>query len=176
MKLEADARIGFPREVVYRAYRDELPDLVPHLPNVRAITVEQRDEYREEGRTELVNVWEAKADIPKLLSAFVKPEALAWTDRAKWMEPLWQCEWKIEPKVFSRNVNCYGTNTYREEGEFTVLQIRGQLEVDPSGIPGVPKMLAGKIAPAVEKFIVNLIKPNLLSVAEGLERYLKLKA
>lgn len=174
MRLEADARIAFPRETVYSAYRDRLPELVPYLPNVRAIRVERRDDYPGEGRAELVNVWEAQAEVPKLLQSFVKPDALGWVDRAEWNGPLWTCDWRIEPRVFTDNVRCWGKNTYREVGpEETVLEIRGELEVDPSGIPGVPKMLAGKVAPSVERFVVNLIRPNLLSVAEGLERFLE---
>lgn len=172
MKLEADARIAFPRQTVYAAYRDRLPEMVPFLPDIRAIRVESRDEYPDAGRVELVNVWEASADIPKILSPFVKPDMLAWVDRATWEAATWSCDWRIEPRVFTQNVQCWGRNTYREDGEGTVLEIRGQLEVDPSGIPGVPKMLAGKVAPSVEKFVVNLIRPNLISVAEGLERFL----
>jgi hypothetical protein len=42
MKLEADARIAFPREVVYSTYRDRLPALVPYLPNIKGITVQKR--------------------------------------------------------------------------------------------------------------------------------------
>lgn len=172
MKLEADARIAFPREMVYAAYRDRLPEMVPYLPNVRAIRVESRDDYPEQGRTELVNVWEANAEIPKILGSFVKPDALAWTDRATWHQGAWTCDWRIEPRVFTQSVKCWGTNTYREDGEATILEIRGELEIDAKGL-GVPRMLAGKVAPAVEKFIVNLIKPNLVSTADGLEQYLK---
>jgi hypothetical protein len=43
MKIEADARIAFPRDVAFRAYRDELPALVPHLPNVSAIEVKETE-------------------------------------------------------------------------------------------------------------------------------------
>lgn len=175
MKLEADARIAFPRDVVWGAYRDRLPELVPHLPNVRRITVESREDAvgGDPDRVDLVNIWEANADIPKIISGIVKPDALAWVDRASWDQGAWTCDWRIEPRVFTNNVRCGGRNTYREEGDITVLEIRGELEVDPSGIPGVPRMLAGKVAPAVEKFVVNLIRPNLLSVAEGLERFLR---
>ena len=42
MKLSAESVLPFPREVVYRAYRDRLVELVPFLPNVRAIEVQSR--------------------------------------------------------------------------------------------------------------------------------------
>lgn len=175
MKLEADARIAFPRETVFAAYRDRLPELVPHLPNVKAIRVVERMDGvdGQPQRTKMTNVWDANADIPKLLHSVVKPEALAWDDHAEWDEGAWTCRWRIEPRVFTRNVRCEGLNTFRLVGDGTVLEIRGELEVDARGIPGVPKLLAGKIAPAVEKFVVNLIKPNLISTAAGLERFLR---
>ena len=175
MKLEADARIAFPREVVFSAYRDRLAELVPYLPNVRSIEVQERTDSvgGVEGRTNMVNIWSANADIPKLLQGVVPPDAVKWTDRAEWDQSLWTCKWQIEPAVFTRNVRCGGLNTYREENGQTLLEIRGHLEVDPTGIPGVPRLLAGKVAPMVESFIVNLIKPNLVSVADGLGQFLK---
>jgi hypothetical protein len=42
MKLEADAKIAFPRELVYSTYRDRLHELVPFLPDVKGITVTTR--------------------------------------------------------------------------------------------------------------------------------------
>ena len=39
MQLVADARIPFARPLVFATYRDKLADLVPYLPNVRAIDV-----------------------------------------------------------------------------------------------------------------------------------------
>lgn len=171
MKLEADARIAFPRDVVFAAYRDRLPDLVPYLPNIKSITVDARTE--EEDRVNLVNTWQANADIPKVLQSIVKPESLAWVDRATWKAPTSDCDWTIEPRIFTKNVKCSGNTSCKEDGDQTLMLIRGDLELDPHGIPGVPKLLAGTIVPAIEKFIVNLIRPNLISVAEGLEQFLK---
>ena len=39
MELRADARIPFPRDVVFAAYRDEMTGLLQYLPNVRRIEV-----------------------------------------------------------------------------------------------------------------------------------------
>ncbi len=174
MKLEADAPIAFPREVVFAAYRDRLTELVPFLPNVRSITVESRQDGVQgvPERTDLVNRWQAKADIPKVLQGLIKPEALTWIDRASWDERDHTCRWEIELGMFTEQVRCGGTNTYRVDGDRTVLEIRGHLDVDASGL-GVPRLLAGTVAPQVERFVVNLIRPNLLSVAQGLERYLQ---
>ena len=58
MDLSADARLSFPRPVVFSAYRDRLSELLPFLPNVRRIEVKSRVE---EGLvTKLVNEWHPK--------------------------------------------------------------------------------------------------------------------
>src|SRR5260370_28178002 len=62
MALHADARLPFSRELVFVAYRDELPKLLPYLPNVRRIEVTSR---KENGPVvELVNEWRGGGGIP----------------------------------------------------------------------------------------------------------------
>ncbi len=176
MKLEADARISFPRETVFKTYRDRLPELVPHLPNVKRIVVEKREDDAggQPGITKLLNLWEAKADVPKVAQSIIKPENLAWLDHAEWNQNDWTCAWRIETKMFTENVKCGGKNRYTVIDDNTcTLEIRGDLDVDLRGVKGVPKFLAGTVAPVVEKFIVALLTPNLLSVAKGLEAFLE---
>ena len=69
MELNADARIAFDRETVYKTYRDDLPQLVPYLPDIKRIVTESREEQTDNDVTllRLVNRWEAKAEIPSLL-------------------------------------------------------------------------------------------------------------
>lgn len=176
MKLEADSRLSFPRELVFSTYRDRLPQLVPYLPNVKAITVQKREDAPggQQGVAKLVNLWEAKGDVPKPAQAILKPESLAWLDHATWNENDWTVEWRVETKMFTENVHCKGKNQYvvLPDGG-TRLEIRGDLTVDLKGVPGVPKFLAGTIAPIVEKFVIALLTPNLVSVAKGLEQFLQ---
>lgn len=176
MKLEADSRVSFPRALVFSTYRDRLPELVPHLPNVRAITVEKREDGvgGAPGVTRMLNRWEAKGEIPKAAQAVIKPEMLAWLDHAVWDQDHWTVEWRIETRMFTENVKCFGKNRYLElSPQSTLLEIRGELTVDLKGIPGVPRLLAGAVAPAVERFVVALLTPNLISVAKGLEAFLR---
>jgi hypothetical protein len=175
MKLEADARISFPRELVFKTYRDRLPELVPHLPDVQSIKVLEREEAPggKTGVTRLLNLWIGKAEIPKLAQAVIKPEMLQWDDYAVWDQNDWTCEWRVATKMFTESVKCGGKNRFIDEGATTKLEIRGNLEIDLKGVPGVPKFLAGSVAPVVEKLIVTLLTPNLLSVSKGLEAFLK---
>ncbi|MCK6550467.1 hypothetical protein L6R52_31815 [Myxococcota bacterium] len=179
MKLEADSRLTFPRELVFSTYRDRLPRLVPHLPNIKGITVLKREDAPggAQGISKLVNKWEAKGEIPKPAQTVIKPEMLTWLDYATWDENAWTVEWRIETQMFTENIKCGGKNRYLPDGpNGSILEIRGHLDVDLKGIPGVPRLLAGTIAPVVEKFVIALLTPNLTSVAKGLEAFLQEEA
>jgi hypothetical protein len=174
MKLEADSRISFPRPLVFATYRDRLPELVPHLPDIKSITVQKREDAG--AVSKLTNLWVASSEIPKVAQAIIKPEMLQWLDYATWNADDWTVEWRVETKLFTDNIKCSGKNQYIDHGSSTTLQIRGDLTIDLKGVPGVPRLLAGTIAPAVEKFVIALLKPNLLSVATGLQKFLEAEA
>lgn len=178
MKIDADARISFPRDLVFSTYRDRLPELVPHLPNVKSIQVLEREDGPggQAGVTRILNLWRAEGDIPKVAQSVIKPEMLEWKDHARWDQNAWTCEWRVETSMFTQQVNCSGKNHFIERDGQTLLEIRGNLEIDLKSFPGVPRFLAGTIAPVVEKFIVTLLTPNLVSVSKGLEAFLQQNA
>ena len=176
MELKADAQIPFNRPLVYETYRDRLPELVPYLPDIASIVVESREDGVDgvPGKSRFVNRWKAKGeDVPKVAQAVIKPEMLAWLDHALWDQDAWKCDWRIETQMFTENIRCRGSSVYEERDGGTMLRIRGDLDVSLSGIPGVPRFLASRVAPHVEKYIVQLLTPNLLAVATGLEQFLK---
>ncbi len=174
MKVEADAVLDFPRDLVFQTYRDRLPELVPHLPNVRRITVESRED--DPPVTRLLNRWEAAAEVPKVVRSIIKPEMLVWLDHALWNEETWECEWRIEHGAFAEQVHCSGRNRYVAVDDKTRLEIRGDLSVDAAKIPVVPRLLAGTVAPVLERFIVQTIRPNLVSTADGVQAFLRQQA
>jgi hypothetical protein len=169
MLIRSDDRIAFPRDLVYRTYRDRLRDLVPYLPNVGSIEVTER---REEGETiHVVNRWRAKAEIPAVARGVLSPDMLAWDDRATWTP--WTTDWRTTMLAVSDAVDCHGRNEFVEEDGATVIRIRGDLHVDLRQFRGVPRLLAGTIGPVVEKFVVAMITPNLAAVSRGVERLLR---
>lgn len=161
MKLEADSRISFPRPLVFSTYRDRLPQLVPHLPDIKEIVVKSRSD--DQGVTKLLNEWVSGAKIPLLARAVIKPEMLRWDDHATWNENDWTVEWQVKTKVFTDNIKCAGKNQFVEENGQTLLKIRGDLTI--SGLSA-----AGEL---VEKFVVPLLTTNVLKVAEGVQKYLQ---
>ena len=48
----------------------------------------------------------------------------------------------------------------------------GEISVYAERMPGLPKFLARKIGPLVERFVVKRVTPNLAAVVDGLREYL----
>jgi uncharacterized protein YndB with AHSA1/START domain len=172
MQLHADARIPFPRETVFAAYRDDITRLLPFLPNVRAIEVKSR---RDDGsRVEMVNEWRGGGDIPAAVRAVLGESVLSWTDYASWDGRTFSCAWRTETQAFGDAMKCQGQNEFVEDGAgATIVSVRGALDIDGRKIRGVPGFLAGTVGRAAEDFLASKIQANLLETAKGLERYLK---
>lgn len=171
MELRADANIPFERPVVFAAYRDKLIDMLPYLPNVRAIEVRKREEDGDV--VKLLNFWKGGGDIPAAARAFVSEGMLSWLDHASWNAAEFTCDWKIEPQAFTEAITCIGKNRFFEDGQKTRLEIRGEIAIDPKKLKGIPGFLSGKVAKAVEELLISKIKPNLVSTADGLTKYLQ---
>ncbi|MBI3185001.1 MAG: hypothetical protein HYZ28_22905 [Myxococcales bacterium] len=171
MKLDVSVEIPYPREKVFTTYRDKLPELVPYLPNVRGITVSSRSE---EGQlTKLLNRWKGGGELPGVVRKLLSDDMLEWDDYATWNQEQFTCEWRTVVPAFKDAVRSEGKNRFEDlGGSRTRLVIAGMLEVDAAKIRLVPRLLAGTVGPTVEKFLVGSIKPNLVAVSKGVEKYL----
>lgn len=172
MRLDVSTEIPFARADVFAVYRDKLPVLVPYLPNVRGITVVSRSD--EAGVTKLLNRWKGGGDIPAAVRKFLSEELLEWDDHATWDQASFTTKWRTVVPAFKEALDAAGTNFYEEVGPaLTRYRIEGELKVDASKVKGVPRFLAGTVGPIIETFLVGAIKPNLVSVAKGVEQYLR---
>jgi hypothetical protein len=171
MRIHSESIIRHPQASVYEAYRDKLSEIAAYIPDVKEIVVRSRKES--EGVVEIHNEWIADRDVPIFARAFLKPEMLRWDDFAVWRDADHQVRWNLKLRLFTDNVRCGGTNTFRKiADEETAVTLEGDLDIDLKSMPGVPKFLAGGLKPKVEEFIVSLITPNLEKVNESLQRYL----
>jgi hypothetical protein len=170
MNLAADANLPFPRAVVFAAYRDHLLDVLPYLPNVRAIEPVSRVD---QGRTaEIVSVWHGGGDIPAAARSVLSEKMLSWTDYARWDEAAFTCDWRIETKAFREAVVCHGQNVFLEHGDGTHLQIRGTLVIDAAKVRGVPRIFASRVSRVAERVLASKIEPNLAEMGRGLVQFL----
>ncbi len=171
MRIHSTSLVRHPRTRVYSAYRDELPEVVNYIPDVEYVEVLKRENL--DDRVRLHNEWKSSKSIPAFARKVIRPEMLCWDDYAEWIQERWACEWVIKLRAFTQAVTCAGTNHFVAEGENqTRVIIEGSLDMDLRRVPGVPRMVAGPLAPRVEAFIVSLITPNLERVNGGLGDYL----
>lgn len=172
MRISVEDVIRYPQQKVYNIQRDEMAELVRYLPNINHIEVLEREEV--EGGVRIVNVWHAaETEVPRMARNFIKPSMLSWTDYALWRDETCSCDWRLETNFFREQVKVSGTTTYEKIDDKSVRSvIEGSLEVDVAKIPGVPKLLARKFGPEIEKFVIKLITPNLKGVNRGIEQYL----
>jgi hypothetical protein len=172
VRLNAEVDISQPLALVFAAYRDELPELVPYLPNVRAITPTSRVERP--GEVALVNHWEGGADLPAIARKFVSQELLSWDDHATWSEPAHTCRWRTEVAAFRDALRAEGETRFSAlEQNTTRVTIEGEIAVDARKLRMVPRIFAGSVGPAIERFLVATIRPNLIAVARAVGQRLQ---
>lgn len=174
MEFSAEVVVAYPLDAVFEAYRERIVDVVPHLPNIQGIVVKSRTEgtLGDAPTVSFVNEWHGGGDIPKVVRSFVSEERLAWTDRALWNLKEHTVDFEIEVHAFPGVVTCTGHNTFVSAGTGTRVRLGGQLAVDATKVPGVPKFVASTINGTAEKFIVGSIRENLIAVAKAVERLL----
>ncbi len=171
-KIDITDKVTFDRDTVYETFRDNLVELLPYLPTVKNI---ERTDYErvDENSVKIVNIWyAADEDIPSLAQRFISQEMLQWKDTAHWDDEEFSVKWDMEVGFLSDAISCGGKTTYKKVGDQTEVHILGDLKVDAKKIPGVPRLIAGKVGGAIEKFVVKMITPNMKEANRGVEKYL----
>ncbi len=177
MRFEEADRITHPASVVLETMIERMEAIVPFLPAVEAITTRERED-RDDGTHRIVRHWQGTPDsAPPAVRPFLTRETLGWIDTAVWTPSAWSVAWSHSATASTANLyDCSGINYFEPdpadpEGA-TRVRITGDLVVYPERLPGVPGFLAKRIAPQVERFVVNMITPNLKDLARGLQGFL----
>lgn len=170
MRIHSVSHIHHPLDRVYRAYRDELPEIAAFMPDVREIRVRARTD-RPTG-PQLFNEWHASTAIPSVAERFVTPDMLRWEDHASWVDAETHVNWNLVIPAFRDQVQCSGRNAFFADGARTRVVLSGELHIAVNTLPGMPGFMARRLGPKVEQFIVQLITPNLETVNQSLQDYL----
>jgi hypothetical protein len=172
MKLNADARIPFPPKVVFAACRDDMPKLRPFLPDVRSIEVTSRVERGPV--VENVVVWRGGGEVFGPVRAVLSEAIFSWTDYGTWNADAMRVDWRTETHAFTEAVRCGGSDRFLQDGlGQTLLEIRGELEVDAHKLSGVPGLLAAGVARRMEGYLVGKIQSAMTLTAKALASYLE---
>ncbi|MBD2196835.1 MULTISPECIES: hypothetical protein [Calothrix] len=171
MLISLNARIPFPRPLVYATYRDKLTGFVAYMPKIRQINFKSRQE--QDGLIFLEHEWYGGADIPSLARAFINENLLNWTEYSTWDDSEYTATWQIKTHVFTEAVYCTGKNHFLEDGSGTLIESRGEIIIDPKQIKNTPQALTVKIASIVENSLGKQITPNFQQMSEGVCQYLQ---
>ena len=173
MRFQCIDDVNHRLEKVLCLVRDDMPAIVPYLNDVRGIETLSRED-KEDGRVQLVSLWRGSPDrAPAVVQKFLSDDLLSWKDHALWYPsgPA-RAEWRLEPKIGGTLFDCTGTTALLEpEPGKTQIKIHGDLKIYPEKVPGVPRILAGRLRTKIEAFVVEMIVPNLQTMARGVQNY-----
>ncbi|MGE0707804.1 MAG: hypothetical protein AB7N76_13155 [Planctomycetota bacterium] len=173
MKFQCEDEVGHPVEEVFALIRDDMPSLVPYLNDVEEIRVLTRTDAGE-GKVRILNLWRGSAKkAPTVVQKFLSPDLLTWKDDALWhSEAPRRAEWKLLPNLGGSLFTCTGTTSLLERGPNRMaIRIEGEINVYPERLPGVPRILAGKLRGKIESFVVDMVVPNMQTMARGVQAY-----
>ena len=167
------AIVKYPLALVWTTVRDRLPELVPLMDDIEAVTVVERTE-EPDGTIRLVNLWKARLQIPPMLASAIPADKLVWTDRAEWQPRSYECHWRIEPAFLPAQTQYAGLTRYEAAigGRGTRMTFEGQLDVPSRGLLGGSLLLEGALAKGVESVVTTLIPKNYQKLAQALSTFL----
>ena len=169
MLFQYQENIAFPASTVYSALRDRASELVPFLPEVDRIETVERV-TQSDGRLRLTNVWQGNSkSAPLAARPFLTKEMMRWRDIATWNDDDRSLHWKFETMHMESLFACEGVNSFEtiDQGRCT-FHVSGTIETYPEKVPGVSTSLGRLLAPKADRWLVNLITPNIARLPNAL--------
>ncbi|HAN75832.1 MAG TPA: hypothetical protein DCQ51_09640 [Planktothrix sp. UBA8407] len=171
MKLVTDIKIPFPRPLVFSTYRDRLIEVVNLLPPKNGVKLVSRQVEADTVYT--VYDWESSEDIPALFEDILKQNKLRWTEYDTWNNQDFTLDWQIKTPAFTEAFQCSGKNTFLEDKNHTLIQTRGEIQLDPNKLDGIPDFLKTQLANLFEQILASKLEPNLIDMGKGVQKYLE---
>lgn len=174
MHFEVESLIEHPASVVIETMIERMEELVQFMPSVESIETVSV-ERSSDGRVHVVRRWQGTTrSAPLAVRPFMSKETLAWIDDAWWSPDQYKVDWTHSGKsgaVYTLS----GTNFFEPHPDDPVhatrARLTGDLVVHADRLP-VPAVLGNRLAPQIERFVVNLLTPNLADTGAGLKSYL----
>lgn len=170
MYVESTDHLDHDAKEVYELVRDELPKLLPHLPDVEELT-QLEYERTSDTKVRIVNRWRARAQVPSMVAKFLPPDTFVWTDYAEWDD----AEQKVDYRLEGFGYEVRGTNYFQPDGDGTLIKVTAHVTIHPEKFK-VPKLLFNKVFPLIEGTVKKALQPNLTSLARGLKSYFQDRA
>jgi hypothetical protein len=174
MKIKSVSMLKHQRNDVWTTVRDRLAEIVPLIDDIESVTTQAREEGQD-GAVRLVNIWKAKPKLPAIAADYLKPDMLAWTDRAEYRRPTFECVWRIEPHFLPDRIKCSGVTRYEQAmgGRGTRVTFEGDLDLLLHNLPGVPVILEGPLSKTIEAFVSSLVPKNFRKLIDAVGQFLE---
>ncbi len=173
MHFEHSLKIAIPAHITYETMRDELDKFVVYLPNIVSTTILERKDSG--NKTYMTSKWQGRYILPDIIGEMIKVSDIAWLDRAEWFNDKHACNWNFEPFIFKDYIKINGLSLYSKDGKCTKITIKGDIEVNFLHFPLIPTLLKDKMNKQVSNILISLVKPNFITLYNGLEKYVKAK-
>ena len=173
MKFEVTDHINYSHEEVFDVFLNHMEELPEFIPDVREIRVVEKSQKGNKAKR--VNHWIVKRDMPGFIKKIINVDEVGWIDRAEWNLEENYVDYELEISGLEKYVRVTGRNVITPDGKKTKILISGELKLMIEKHPAVPRLVAKAIGPKMEKFFIELIKPNLVNSNRALEKYLKSK-
>jgi len=81
--------------------------------------------------------------------------------------------YELESSLGKNLFTARGINHFTaKKSDLTELHLSCEITIRADQIPGVPRLMVGKVVPAIEKLIEKMLQPNMTSLGEGIKAYL----
>jgi hypothetical protein len=156
-----------PRNLLWTAMRDQLHEVVAHVPDIESIKEIERA-AENDGTIRIVNEWRPRYPLPPGLRTLFGGE-LGWTDRNSWDENIHVCTWAIEPFFLSEHIDCAGTTVFEPAlaGQGTKVTLEGTLELRPGILSVIGMGSQGPLTTVLESVLTSVIPKNLRAILEA---------
>jgi len=170
MRIDLSDPLPLSADVVFHLLRDDMPALVPYMDGADSITVTSRVENGDD--VSLINRWIGSMDtVPSAVKKFASQDLISWDDHATWTASTKSCRWRLQPLRSVQIFTCSGTTTVTPTGDTSTLTMAIDLDIYPEKVPGVPKFLAKRVRPQVEKFISGHLTKSMRNLALSIRAY-----
>lgn len=176
MEFKTVSIVKHPPLTVWETMRDHYPEIADLVDEVDSITVHSRQKTPS-GTLEVVNIWKANPQLPPIITDYIKPEMLTWTDTAIWDEQKMTCNWTIDSHYFREKMDCKGFTKFEPAigGRGCRLTFQGSIYWD-GGVPITFGVMDGMVSKALESIISKLVPNNFQKLTTAVEKYIEMQA
>ncbi len=172
MKFDWKYYYNHPAIKVFITFRERTIDFAKHIPNIKGVKILEKKEVGEK-KVRLLTEWHAKAPIPLIAKAIVKPEMLKWKEDDLYDENDLTLKWVIIPNFFKEFFSTGGEWVFRDiDKNRCEVNLKGFINVYIPHFPGVPDSIAHAAGGIIEKTIAKYLKPNIDATNKAISKLL----